>query len=82
MQFTHLSNEIVEDTINNIENAILASYLPNEVNEPESVAPVSSTPPPVTPSAALAHIEGLLLFLISPIISMYLVPIVLFRTFS
>ncbi|RPB28994.1 hypothetical protein L211DRAFT_832875, partial [Terfezia boudieri ATCC MYA-4762] len=61
MQFINPSNEIVEDPINDIENAILATYLPNEVNEPENMTLVSATPP-VTPSAALAHIEALLLF--------------------
>jgi len=58
-QFIDPATETVEDTVSDIENGILAAYLPNEANEPEAECSVS---PPVTPHEALAHIEGLLLF--------------------
>ena len=61
-QFITPSAEIVEDPIDTIEHAILATYLPNEVNDPDSEALVAATPPPVTPLAALSHIEQLLFY--------------------
>ncbi|KAF8417397.1 hypothetical protein EV426DRAFT_706093 [Tirmania nivea] len=60
-QFIDPPTEIVEDPVSDIENEILATYLPNEANEPEAEA-LLVLPPPVTLQAALADIEGLLLF--------------------
>jgi len=51
----------VEDPVNEIEDGILATYLPNEAGESEADIPLA-IPPPVTPHEALAHMEGLLLF--------------------
>jgi len=48
----------IEDPVNEIEDGILATYLPNEADEPEADIPLA-IPPPVTPHEALAHIEGL-----------------------
>lgn len=59
-QFIDPSTKIVEDPASDIENEILATYLPNKANEPEAATPLA-LPPPVTPQAALTHIEGLLL---------------------
>jgi len=58
-QFINPATKTVEDPVTDIENGILAAYLPNEADEPEAECTV---PPPVTPYEALAHIEGLLLF--------------------
>ena len=49
-QFISPPTEVVEDPI---ENAILATYLPSQANEPETEAPLP--PPLVTPDAALLH---------------------------
>ena len=59
-QFISPPTEVVEDPTSDIENAILATYLPSQANEPETEA--SPPPPLVTPHAALSYIEGLLLF--------------------
>jgi len=55
-QFIYPATETVEDPVSDIEDRILAAYLPNEADEPEA------EPLPVTPLEALAHIEGLLFF--------------------
>jgi len=60
-QFIYSATETVEDPVNEIEDGILATYLPNEADEPEADIPLAISPP-VTPHEALAHIEGLLLF--------------------
>ncbi|KAF8419762.1 hypothetical protein EV426DRAFT_576851 [Tirmania nivea] len=59
-QFISPPTEAVEDPITDIENALLATYLPAEAYEPAAEAP--QPPPLVTPHAALSYIEGLLLF--------------------
>ncbi|RPB21821.1 hypothetical protein L211DRAFT_888251 [Terfezia boudieri ATCC MYA-4762] len=59
-QFISPPTEVVEDLITDIENALLATYLPAEAHEPEAEAPLP--PPLVTPHAALSCIESLLLF--------------------
>ena len=59
-QFIHPSIETVEDPVSDIENGILAAYLPNEADKPETDI-LLAIPPSVTPYEALAHIEGLLL---------------------
>ena len=51
----------MEDPVIDIEQGILAAYLPNEADEPDAEVSLS-IPPPVTPHEALAYIEGLLLF--------------------
>ena len=52
-QFISPPTEVVEDPTSDIENAILATYLPSQSNEPETEAPLP--PPLVTPDAALLH---------------------------
>ena len=59
-QFISPPTEIVEDPTSDIENAILATYLPSQANEPETEAPLP--PPLVTPHAALSYLKGLLLY--------------------
>ncbi|KAF8426745.1 hypothetical protein EV426DRAFT_702358 [Tirmania nivea] len=59
-QFISSPTEVVEDPISDIENAILATYLPSEAHVPETEAPLP--PSLVTPHAALSYIEGLLRF--------------------
>ncbi|KAF8422938.1 hypothetical protein EV426DRAFT_717867 [Tirmania nivea] len=59
-QFISPPTEVVEDPITDIENALLATYLPTEAYEPETEAP--EPPPPVTRCAALSYMERLLLF--------------------
>jgi len=55
-QFIHPANETVEGPVNEIEDGIMAAYLPNEADEPKADTPLA-IPPPVTPHEALAHIE-------------------------
>ena len=58
-QFIDPLNDIVQDPISDIKDVLLAIYLPSAATEPKPEVP---PPPAVTPSAALAHLEGLLLF--------------------
>ena len=60
-QFIDPPSEIVDNPISDIEDTILATYLPTPATESEP-EPEAPPPPLVTPSAALAYIEGLLLF--------------------
>ena len=61
-QFIYPATETVEeDPVSEIEDGILATYLPNEADEPEADIPLT-IPPPVTLHEALAYMEGLLLF--------------------